>query len=77
MSTLSKNERDGLEDVFSSIHSNRDRYEKIKELSALIISKKNDFSIRKLLKVAKYGTLENRFSNFFSFIDQKKKNLSK
>jgi len=77
MNTLSKNERDGLEDVFLSIHANQDKFQRIKELSALIISKKNDFSMTKLLKVAKYGINENKFSNFFSFITQKKKNLSK
>ena len=40
MSTLSKSERDGLEDVFLSIHSNQDKYQKIKEISTLIISRK-------------------------------------
>lgn len=77
MSALTKNERDGLEEVFLSIHSNEDKFQKIKELSALIISRKNDFSMAKLLKVAKYGIKESKFSQFFSFIDQKKKNLSK
>ena len=77
MSTLSKSERDGLEDVFLSIHSNQDKYQKIKEISTLIISRKNNFSIQKLLKQAKYGLKETKVSYFMTFFDKKKKNLSK
>ena len=77
MSALTQNERDGLEDVFLSIHSNQDKFQRMKELSALIISKKNDFSMENLLKVAKYGITGNKFSNFFPFNVKKKKNLSK
>ena len=77
MSVLSKNERDGLEDVFLSIHSNQDKYQKIKDLSALIISKGSDFSIHKLLKQAKYGLKETKLSHFIPLIAKKKKNLSK
>ena len=77
MSALTKNERDGLEDVFLSIHSNQDKYQKIKEISSLIISKSNNFSMLKLLKQAKYGLKETNFSHFIAFIAKKKKNLSK
>jgi len=77
MSVLSKNERDGLDDVFLSIHSNMDKYQKIKEISALIISSKDKFSIQKLLKQANYGLKETRFTNLMIYFDKKKKNLSK
>lgn len=77
MSTLSKSERDGLDEVFLSIHSNHDKYEKIKEISKLIISKGNYFSVQKLLKQAKYGLKETSFSNLLSFATKKKRNLSK
>ncbi len=77
MSALSKSERDGLDDVFLSIHSNGDKYQKIKEISALIISKKNKFSMQKLLKQAKYGLKETNFTNLMIYFDKKKKNLSK
>lgn len=77
MSILSKSERDGLEDVFLSIHSNQDKYQTIKHISALIISKKNNFSIPKLLKQAKEGLKETKVTHFMTFFDKKKKNLSK
>lgn len=77
MSTLTKNERDGLEEVFLSIHTKQNKFQKMKELSALIMSRKNTFSMAKLLKVAKYGIKEGKFSQFYAFLDQKKKNLSK
>ena len=77
MSALSKSDRDGLEDVFLSIHSNQDKYQKIKDLSALIISKGNDFSMQKLLKQAKDGLKETNLTHFIAYFDKKKKNLSK
>ena len=77
MSTLSKSERDGLEDVFLSIHSNKDKLQKIKEISTLIISRSNEFSSNIFNKQAKYGTKETKFSHFMKFLSKKKKNLSK
>ena len=77
MSVLTKHERDGLDEVFLSIHANQDKLQRIKELSSLILSRKNNFSMTKLLKVAKYGIKESKISHFFSFNGSKKKNLSK
>jgi len=77
MGALTKSERDGLDDVFLSIHSNQDKFKKMKEISTLIISKKNDFSMVKLINQAKYGLKETSFSHFLDFISKKKKNLSK
>ena len=36
MGVLTKNGRDGLEDVFLSIHTSTNKYKKIKDLSAKI-----------------------------------------
>jgi len=77
MSTLSKREREGLEDVFLSIHTNRKKYQSIKYISSLIVSKANGFSIKKLLKQANYGLKETKNTHFSSIKDKKKKNLSK
>ena len=77
MSALTQNERDGLDDVFLSIHSNKDKLQKIKDLSTLIMSKTNKLSIQNMLKQAKYGIKESSFSHFLSFLSKKKKNLSK
>ncbi|NCO01260.1 MAG: hypothetical protein GW906_05480 [Epsilonproteobacteria bacterium] len=73
MSTLTKNERDGLEDVFLSIHSKN----KSRELLSLIMVKDRNLNLYILLKRAKAGLKESRFSHFFAFISKKKKFLSK
>jgi len=77
MSTLTKNERDALEDVFLSIHSNHDKLKKIRELSALVIHRGSEFSVSKLIKQAKYGLKETNLSHFIPFFAKKKKYLSK
>ena len=77
MSVLSKSEREGLEDVFLSIHSNEDKLDKIKEISNLIISKSTKFSETLFTKQAKFGIKENKFLHFLNFTSKKKKNLSK
>jgi hypothetical protein len=77
MSVLTKNERDGLEDVYLSIHTNQDKLKKIKDISSLIILKGNELSIEKLLKQVKYGIKETKFSQFLVYLGKKKKNLSK
>ncbi|WP_297686305.1 hypothetical protein [Sulfurimonas sp.] len=77
MSTLTKQERDGLEDVFLSIHSSNDKYKKIKDLSSLIIANRISSVLSKLLKRAKFGLKKTKSSHFFRFIDKKKKSLSK
>ena len=77
MSTLTKSERDGLEDVFMSLHSNTKKYKKIKELSSFIINSEISLSLSKLLKHAKLGLKKSKSSNFFTFFDKKKKSLSK
>jgi len=77
MSALTKNERDGLDDVFLSIHTHKNKYQKIKEISALIFSKETHLNMQKLLKQAKQGLKETKFSHFLLQLSKKKKNLSK
>lgn len=77
MSTLTKKERDGLEDVFLSIHDNQKQYDKIKHLSSLIISNTPRLSAKELLERAKLGMKSKKISHYLSYLIQKKKNLSK
>lgn len=77
MGTLTKNERDGLEEVFLSIHSNESKFEKLKELSKIVMNRKADNSMTKLLKRAKHGVFNTKISNFLSILSLKKKNLRK
>jgi hypothetical protein len=77
MGTLTKNERDGLEDVFLSIHTNKKRYEKMKEVSSLIVSHSNGYNMLKLLIQAKNSLKETKISHFVAFLGKKKKKLSK
>mgnify|MGYP006899554623 CR=1 FL=1 len=77
MSALTKNERDGLDDVFLSIHSHTNRYNKIKEISALIMIRNNSINPLTLLKRAKKGLKETKLLHFIAKLSKKKKNLSK
>ncbi len=77
MSTLTKRERDGLEDVFLSIHSNGDKYKKLKNISSLILHRNFHIYSHRLLKRGKIGLKRSKLSLFFINLGKKKKNLSK
>lgn len=77
MSALTKKERDGLDEVFMSIHSNSNKYQKLKYISSLIMTRGHDFSMHTLLKQAKHGLKETNLSHFLAYIAKKKKFLSK
>jgi len=77
MGTLTQNERNGLDDVFMSIHSNRDKLQKLKDISTLIMLPKSSLEISKLFKQAKIGLNETKIASFLSYLSKKKKNLSK
>jgi hypothetical protein len=77
MSILTQNERDGLEDVFSSIHSCDTNHRLLKGVLPLIMFIKRYFLETKFYKLAKYGVKAIYFSHFSSFKHKKKKNLSK
>ena len=71
MSALTQNERDGLEDVFLSIHT-ENRLKKIKNISSFLISKNIAYSTQSLLKRAKYEFKGISFSQLMPFLDKKK-----
>ena len=77
MSVLTNKERDGLEDVFLSIHTNSEKYKKIKNLSSLLFAINFDFSAPKLLKQVKLGIKESKLSNLLTKYTKKKRNLRK
>jgi len=77
MSALTKKEREGLEDVFLSIHSHTDKYQKIKEVSSLIMKKNHTVNFSNLLKQAQNGLKKTKISHFLVYLSKKKKNLSK
>jgi hypothetical protein len=68
MGMLTREERDGLEDVFMSIHSRKNVYNIIKHYN---------FSLKKSLKHAKIGYKIAKFYKFMQILNKKKKNLRK
>ena len=77
MATLTQTERDGLDDIFLSIDSNQDKYQRLKEISSLIFSSRETLAVSNLLKRAKYGLNETKLTALLTFFNKKKKNLSK
>lgn len=77
MSALTKQERDGLEDIFLSIGKSSNKYSKLKEFSSLIMSKNISLNTSKFLKMAKIGLKESKLPQFITLFTKKKKNLSK
>jgi len=77
MGTLTKNERDGLDEVFLAIQTHSEKYKQIKEISALLLSHKSSFNLANLLHQAKHGLKETKLSHFLLKMSKKKKNLSK
>ncbi|WP_325333617.1 hypothetical protein [Sulfurimonas sp.] len=77
MSTLTQQERDGLEDVFLSIHTNKNKFYKMRELSSYITDTNISSTTAKLLKQAKVGLKKGKLLYFSSFFNKKKKSLSK
>jgi hypothetical protein len=76
MGVLTKNERDGLDDVFLSIQSSS-KIEKIKDFSNLFFSKTTAPNVKKLLNQASARLKVTKISHFLLKNDKKKKNLSK
>ncbi|WP_041672180.1 hypothetical protein [Sulfurimonas denitrificans] len=77
MSTLTQQERDGLEDVFLSIHNNKNKYYKIGGFTSIITDTNISSIATKLLKQAKVGLKKRKRLYFFYFFNKKKKSLSK
>ena len=76
MSALTKEERDGLEDVFLSIQSGNKSYINIKDLYALVAKNRISVSLSYLLKRARFGLKKGKSSHFSAFFSKKKKSLS-
>ena len=76
MSVLTKQERDGLEDIFLSIHINK-KNQKLEKILILITSRNISFLASNLLKRTKYKLKRLKFSNFYTHLTKQKKNLSK
>ncbi len=57
MSAISKQERDALEDVFSSIYTDDYRYEKFKNIFTKIVDIKNTFFRKSSIKNFKFYIL--------------------
>jgi hypothetical protein len=77
MSTLTKQERDGLEEVFLSIHLENRRYQ-IAQYENKSIIFNNAKKVFTTLAKETYNTLKKpKKANFLSFFYKKKKSLSK
>jgi len=57
MSAISKQERDALEDVFSSIYTDNYKYEKFKSLFTIKVNKKNYLFKKLSFKIFKFYIL--------------------
>jgi hypothetical protein len=68
MGTLTREERDALDDVFMSIHSRK---------NLLNIIKHNSYMLKHSIKRAKIGAKIDRFYKYLHIFSKKKKNLSK
>jgi len=77
MSALTQKERDGLDDVFLSIQTHTNKYQKFKEISSLLMTHQTSFDFTNLLKQAKHGLKRTKISYLFLKYSKKKKNLSK
>ncbi len=77
MSTLTKQEREGLEDIFLSIHTGGNKFTKFKEFSSLLVSKDIGIMTSKIIKMAKSGLKVSIFHKFILNFIKKKRNLSK
>lgn len=77
MTTLTNRERDGLDDVFLSIHSNSDKYKKIRVFTSIIITSDISIACSKVLKHAKIGLKKAKNLHILSLFTKKKNSLSK
>ncbi|MGE4509591.1 MAG: hypothetical protein AB7D43_00650 [Sulfurimonadaceae bacterium] len=75
--TLTKKEREGLEDVFLSIHANKQKYERLKRISHLLLHQKVSLHLENIFKSAKKGIKQTNFSHLTTFFAKTKKYLRK
>ena len=77
MSTLTKNERDGLDEVFRSIRTSSTTYEKIKYFISLWIDIHWNKTTTKEPQNASTGKFRDKLTKNSNFFTKVKKNLSK
>ncbi|MDD2566578.1 MAG: hypothetical protein PHS10_01230 [Thiovulaceae bacterium] len=75
--TLTKKEREGLEDVFLSIHANTKKYDRIKEIAKLFFDKKVSIGLENLFRRVKKGIKRTNFPDLAMFLPKTKKHLRK
>lgn len=77
MSALTQKEREGLEDVFMSIHTNQAKLNKLKEIASLLFTKSRRVRAAEPLFIFKKSNKNRSFSDILSYFQKTKKNLSK
>lgn len=75
--TLSQQEREALEEVFLSIHTNQRKYEKLKEISTLLLNKNISYNFENFFINIKTGIKQTKFSRFITIFSKTKKHLRK
>ena len=73
MSTLTQNEREGLEEVFLSIKTSQTRYKKFKSFVSIWLT----IHLQKAQNNATTGKFMDKLTKNFTFFSKDKKNLSK
>jgi hypothetical protein len=77
MNTLTEKERNGLEEVFNAIHSDKTKYSISAFLASFLLIDKSDLKA-KITTSSLKGTLKlDKLSLFLANYSKKKKNLSK
>lgn len=77
MSYLTKSEREGLEDIFLSIHTNDNKSLKLRRILTSLHYKLVPFFTYNLYKKIKTHTKQPKFPYFRAYLTKQKKNLSK
>lgn len=77
MNTLTEKERNGLEDVFNSIHADKTKYSISHYLSSFLLIDKSTIQTRIFTHRLKKSIKSTKLSQFIINYSKKKKNLSK
>lgn len=75
--TLTQQEREALEDVFLSINANKQKYEKLKEISQLLLRNNISNRFENFFTNLKSGIKQTNLCSFTSFLSKTKKHLRK
>ena len=76
MSILTKKEREGLEDVFLSIKTSANRYERMKSFLSLWVHLQSSGNLGEKTKKDSSGKFRDELTKNFNFFTKVKKNLS-